>query len=320
MQSNWDLFFSRVLKDEGTTYEDDPSDSGGPTKCGITIADVARWHGLKIAYDKKGKHIRGAADWDKCVQLVKALDPAKASEIYKKFYWDEVRADDLPHGVDYMVTDYAVNSGPGRAVPTLGALVGCRGGKVTDDMIQAVRKFGSYEDLIHAYQDARRAYLTVISEPPTYAKNVKYRKGWLAREARVRKIALDLASNNAPPTQITTLPKAVTPALAPDLPPPGEATAKDLRQHSKKLSLLSMVRSVAKALGFGTLMTESFNFSQTVNESKGVANVVQEVLADPVLLGVVVVVVVVVGLVAVVEHWHVQDYNEGRYIPSGRVV
>lgn len=317
MRSNWDLFFNRVLQDEGTRYEDVPGDNGGPTKCGITIADVARWYKLTLKYTKSGVAIRGAGDWDKAKELVKDLDAAKASEIYKAFYWDACRADDLPSGLDYAVVDYAVNSGKGKAVSTLGRLVGVLGTSVTDKMLEAV-KATDLENLITHFQECRRQFLVEISQPTArYMHNMKFRDGWLKRESRVRKVALDLATHEPAPAVAQTLPKATAPVAAPDLPPPGQAVAKDLRSVSRKLALISTVKRVATFLGLTTVTTDSLNLTQTVEQSKGISDVVEQLVANPVLLSVVVVTVVVVGLCYLLEGWHTDDYNAGRWIPSG---
>lgn len=269
MFANWDLFFQRVLKDEGTTYTDDPSDNGGPTKCGITIADVARYHGLKLKVDKKtGKYVRGAADWDKALQLVKDLDPGKASPIYKKFYWDACRADDLPSGVDYMTVDYAVNSGEGRAVgQTLCPLVGVKPATntVTDDVLAKVKAYGRMTDLIGHYQDARKAFLITISDAssPKYAHNAKYRNGWLARVERVREVALKLAAEapaDAPITVAQRAPKAMTP---PAPPPPSKtrvaATSKSTWVGIGGLGLSIAAHFHAVMQSVGDVVSATFN-------------------------------------------------------------
>ena len=44
--------------------------------------------------------------------------------IYKKNYWDRVKADELPEGLDLCVFDWAVNSGTGRAAKKLQSMIG----------------------------------------------------------------------------------------------------------------------------------------------------------------------------------------------------
>ncbi len=54
---------------------------------------------------------------------MRALSRAEAGAIYRARYWDAVTGDDLPSGLDLAAFDYAVNSGPARAVRTIQGLV-----------------------------------------------------------------------------------------------------------------------------------------------------------------------------------------------------
>jgi len=47
---------------------------------------------------------------------MRALTPEAVQPVYKARYWDAIRGDALPQGVDYCLFDCAVNSGPGRAI------------------------------------------------------------------------------------------------------------------------------------------------------------------------------------------------------------
>ena len=57
-------------------------------------------------------------------KAMRALTPADVAPLYKRKYWDKVQGDELPSGIDYVVFDAAINSGPGRAVKLLQACVG----------------------------------------------------------------------------------------------------------------------------------------------------------------------------------------------------
>ncbi|WP_281405473.1 glycosyl hydrolase 108 family protein [Mesorhizobium sp. B2-5-9] len=46
---------------------------------------------------------------------MKGIQTAELNEIYDRQYWDAVKGDQLA-GVDYVVFDGAVNSGPGRSI------------------------------------------------------------------------------------------------------------------------------------------------------------------------------------------------------------
>ena len=97
-----------VLKHEGG-YVKDPTDRGGETNYGITIA-VARANGFTRDMKDLPVHI--------------------AKEIYRSQYWNKVKAEQLPESIRYIVFDTAINAGVSRAVKLLQEC-----GKVTVDGI-----------------------------------------------------------------------------------------------------------------------------------------------------------------------------------------
>src|SRR5262249_13583158 len=121
--TNYEPCLARVLAHEGG-YTNHPSDPGGPTNFGITIYDYRK-------YVKPGAT---AAD-----MRTMTLDEAKT--IYRTKYWDALRCDDLPAGVDYAVFDYGVNSGIARAARVLRRVLKLADDSsvVTDAVITAAR-------------------------------------------------------------------------------------------------------------------------------------------------------------------------------------
>ncbi len=101
MKSNFDRSLKMMLAHEGG-YVCNPKDPGGMTNLGVT---KATWESY--------------VDCDVTESEMRALTPAKVAPLYKERYWDAVRGDDLPAGVDFAMFDYAVNSGPVRAIRTL---------------------------------------------------------------------------------------------------------------------------------------------------------------------------------------------------------
>ena len=98
---------------------------GGPTNWGITIHDArAYW-----------KEDATAAD-------VRNMPVEVAKDIYRSKYWDAMRCDELPAGVDYAVFDYGVNSGIGRAGKVLRRLVALsdRTSAITNEVIAAATR------------------------------------------------------------------------------------------------------------------------------------------------------------------------------------
>src|SRR6266704_3490079 len=97
MRQNFNDCLNRLLKDEGG-YTNDPRDPGGPTNFGITLIDYR-------------KYIRTSGS----AEDVRKMNIEDAKKIYRSKYWDALKCDTLPSGVDYTVFDYGVNSGIGRS-------------------------------------------------------------------------------------------------------------------------------------------------------------------------------------------------------------
>lgn len=93
MTDYFEIAFKEVIAAEGG-YSDDPNDSGGKTKYGIS---QKAYPTLDIAS--------------------LTLDDAKA--IYKRDYWDKVKGDLLPYPLNIFVFDSAVNQGVATAIKLL---------------------------------------------------------------------------------------------------------------------------------------------------------------------------------------------------------
>ena len=102
MRSNFPAALEAILKHEGG-FVDHPRDPGGATNKGITIGTLKR-----LGIDVDG-------DGDSDLADLKSLRHEHVARVYKLFYWDAVKADLLPSGLDYTVADFAVTSGPSRA-------------------------------------------------------------------------------------------------------------------------------------------------------------------------------------------------------------
>jgi lysozyme family protein len=118
---------------------------------------------------------------------MRALTPEIVGPMYKAKYWDKVKGDDLPAGVDYCVFDAAINSGPGRAAKWLQAAVGVEpDGGIGPKTLQAVAGMDANE-LVSAYNDRRLSFLHDLPTWPTFGK------GWARRVAEVKAAGLDMA-------------------------------------------------------------------------------------------------------------------------------
>src|SRR4051794_37391096 len=88
----------RVLAYEGGEVNNS-RDPGGKTNQGITQRTYSAWLSSR----------------DEPNADVYAIPAAARDEIYETEYWDRIRGDDLPDGLDLCVFDAAVNSGVGQA-------------------------------------------------------------------------------------------------------------------------------------------------------------------------------------------------------------
>lgn len=174
MKYNFKASLAHVLKHEGG-WADHPKDPGGATMKGITIA-VYRQH---IKPNGTKNDLRNITD-------------DQVATIYKKQYWDKVRGDDLPSGVDYAVFDFAVNSGVSRASKYLQAVAGvAQDGIVGPQTLTAVGRLNSGA-VINNLCDRRMAFLRGLNTFSTFGK------GWTARVSGVRAEALKMAGAAIP--------------------------------------------------------------------------------------------------------------------------
>ena len=104
------------------------------------------------------------------------ISQADVAAIYRQEYWDRIRGDDLPAGVDFAVFDYAVNSGVSRAAKTLQAVVGVtQDGVIGPATIQATKTY-----VAMSITNKRLAFMQSLSIWSTFGK------GWSARIADVK--------------------------------------------------------------------------------------------------------------------------------------
>jgi len=169
MKENFDAAFAQVMKSEGG-YVWDKDDAGGETNLGVTIGAWAAYLGRPI---EPGE--------------MKALTQETVKPFYKAMYWDKVKGDDLPAGVDYAVFDFAVNAGVGRAAKFLQRSVGA-----VDDGVIGSGTLGrvavtNKQRILDAFTDQKQRFYNglALSNP----SQQKFLKGWLARADHVQDTA-----------------------------------------------------------------------------------------------------------------------------------
>jgi len=169
MEANFFKSLEMVLKHEGG-FVDHPDDPGGATNKGITHKTYSDFLGRPLEDVDELKNIP-----DEHVQL-----------IYKQGYWDKVKGDDLPSGVDFAIFDWAVNSGPGRAAKALQkAVMATQDGAIGPKTLAAVEAADAAE-IIKAVADEREAFYRSLRTFNTFGK------GWLRRNKETRDFALEM--------------------------------------------------------------------------------------------------------------------------------
>lgn len=146
MKTLFDRAVSAVLAHEGG-YVNDPKDPGGETKFGIS----------KRAYPN--------------VDIAGLTLPA-ALAIYRRDYWDRIRADELPPDVAWVAFDTAVNMGVSQAVRLLQRAAGVTtDGVIGPKTVLAAKAPGVAEKMARLRADIYRSL-------PTFSR---FGRGWIRR-------------------------------------------------------------------------------------------------------------------------------------------
>lgn len=174
MKNNFNRVMDGLIFPNEGGYVDNPKDPGGATNLGVTQATLAAWRKRPVSKAE-----------------VKALGKPEARDIYRKAYADKVAFDELPSGLDAAVLDYAVNSGPSRAVKALQGLVGAaQDGIIGPKTLAAVARYGA-GTLVTRLCDERMRFLRGLKTWKTFGK------GWTSRVVRVRSFAQAIAATGA---------------------------------------------------------------------------------------------------------------------------
>lgn len=172
MKRNFDRALAHVLRFEGG-YVDHPSDPGGATNRGITRRTLAGWRKV-------------SPWWHVPKSEVMVLGQRETSAIYFANYWSKSFCTKLPDGLDFYLFDFAVNSGPRRAVTSLQTIVGVTpDGHIGTKTMAAIRA-RDRATLIDQLDATRLKFLTRLSIFPTFGK------GWTRRLTATRLAAHEL--------------------------------------------------------------------------------------------------------------------------------
>lgn len=148
---NIDQALVHLLGNEGG-FVDHPDDPGGATNYGIT-QKTARANGY--------------------LGDMRNFTLAQAIEIYRKSYWNPIKADQLPDALRFHVFDAAVNSGPTQAVKWLQQAAGV----AQDGIVGPATIAASMRVSPAKYSAIRLRFMTNLATWQTFGK------GWARRIA-----------------------------------------------------------------------------------------------------------------------------------------
>lgn len=176
MLSNWDKSFDMVIAHEGG-FTNDQRDSGnhlpdgrqGCTMWGCTQANWEAYVGKKVTQDD-----------------MRALKKEDVKPLYKRDYWDAVKGDELPSGVDYAAFDFAINAGAKRSRVMLQRALGVADDGVIGAKTMEAIKAADGEQLLEKFSEAKTNFYKSLSNFNVYGA------GWLRRVADVKKAATSM--------------------------------------------------------------------------------------------------------------------------------
>jgi lysozyme family protein len=170
MEDRFGICLAFTLRAEGG-YVDDPADPGGATNMGITLATYREWSDDPRLGDLQ----------------VKDMTQKTAGAIYRSLYWNQLRADALPPGVDLSVFDMGVNAGIWRSARLLQRALGFTGeevdGSIGPETLVAADRFDA-RTLVSNLADRQAAYYRSLANFSIFGS------GWLRRTKTRRDAAL----------------------------------------------------------------------------------------------------------------------------------
>jgi lysozyme family protein len=169
MKENFESSLERLLAHEGG-FVNHPKDPGGMTNLGVT---------KRVWEEFVGRDVEE--------QEMRELTPEDVAPLYKALYWDKVRGDQLPSGVDWAVFDWAVNSGAGRAAKALQTVLGTTPDGAIGPRTLSLASAANAKAVIYGLHDARQKFYESLSTFDTFGK------GWTRRNNETRDQAMEMA-------------------------------------------------------------------------------------------------------------------------------
>lgn len=168
MKENFDKCLAMLLKHEGG-YVNHPKDPGGRTNLGVTQRVYEEFVGRDVSESE-----------------MRSLTEADVAPLYKANYWDKVKGDDLPSGVDWSVFDWAVNSGTKRSAKALQRAVGAAADGAVGPKTLAKVTATDPKVVIIGMHETRQKFYEGLKTFDTFGK------GWTRRNQETLEQALEM--------------------------------------------------------------------------------------------------------------------------------
>ena len=168
MKENFEKCLRMLLKHEGG-FVNHPRDPGGMTNLGVTKAVYEQWVGREVTE-----------------QEMRDLTPEDVAPIYRKNYWNKIKGDLLPSGLDWAAFDWAVNSGSGRPAKAIQKAVGATpDGAIGPKTLEAISG-KDVEQIVKKVHMIRQEFYENLKTFDTFGK------GWTRRNKETLDTALDM--------------------------------------------------------------------------------------------------------------------------------
>ena len=119
---------------------------------------------------------------------MKRLTDADVAPIYKTNYWDRIRGDDLPSGLDFAAFDWAVNSGTGRPAKVIQKYISAKQAGAIGPKTLALVAENDPANMIQYLYEQRQKFYERLKTFETFGK------GWTRRNQETLKAAMEMAN------------------------------------------------------------------------------------------------------------------------------
>ena len=169
--ADFNISVQYTLQNEGSKYTNNPADSGGPTKYGITLQNLGRWN------ESKAIPIPTAND-------VMNLTITEAIQIYHAFFWNPLSLDQIvDQRVATAIFDMGVNMGPGKSAEIAQAVAGVKAdGALGPHSVAAINAKPSRQFLADFIAQIQDHYVELVLAKPD---KIVFLKGWLSRSQKL---------------------------------------------------------------------------------------------------------------------------------------